>query len=404
MPSRLLVSCPDRPGIVAAVSGFLAENGANIVHADQHTTHADRRFFLRVEFDPGPLLSLWREGSAEGGDAKKHEEPGGVASQVEGVGGGESDLNARRSTLHPLFVPVARAFEMEARFIDPARRKRMAVFVSKEDHCLLELLLHQRAGDLEAEIAMVVSNHPDLAPLVATYGVPFHHVPMADKAQGEAAQMRLVAGLDLIVLAKYMQIVSPVLLREWAGRVVNIHHSFLPAFVGARPYHQAHRRGVKLIGATAHYVTEELDAGADHRAGRPPRRSPRRSAGAPPPRAASRARRPRSGRGVALRGPGDDPRRTHRRLRVVSLVASGADSRTPQSWRPQRATGIRGWARTRAKRAKVEKYLSTPEGSKTREGAHIRPDPGGVAPLGGGSGLATETKHNRKGRPAPALG
>lgn len=229
---RLLVSCADRPGIVAAVSGFLADHGANIVHADQHTTHVDRRFFLRVEFDGPPNLAA-------------------------------------------TFSPVATRFGMEARFVDPSRPKRIAVFVSKEDHCLLDLLLHQRAGDLEAEIAVVVSNHPDLAPVVAAYDVPFYHVPMADKATGERRQMELVEGLDLIVLAKYMQIVSPVLLTAWEGRVMNIHHSFLPAFVGARPYHQAHRRGVKLIGATAHYVTEELDAGpiieqdvrrVDHRA------------------------------------------------------------------------------------------------------------------------------------------
>ncbi len=249
MPSfRLLVSCPDRPGIVAAVSGFLAERGANIVHADQHTTHADRRFFLRVEFDQDPL-SEWL-----------------------GLGRGQGEGLERMAEA---FAPIAEAFDMDARFVDPARRKRIAVFVSKEDHCLLELLLHQRAGDLEAEIALVASNHPDLAPVVAPYGVPFHHVPMGDKAEGERRQRELTDGLDLIVLAKYMQIVSPAFLEEWAGRIVNIHHSFLPAFVGARPYHQAHERGVKLIGATAHYVTEELDAGpiieqdvrrVDHRA------------------------------------------------------------------------------------------------------------------------------------------
>lgn len=249
MPSqRLLVSCPDRPGIVAAVSGFLAEHGANIVHADQHTTHADRRFFLRVEFDSDsePLSLLGERGRGEG-----------------------------LSALEEAFAPIADTFAMDARFIDPSKRKRIAVFVSKEDHCLLELLLHQRAGDLEAEIALVLGNHPELAAVVEPYGVPFHHVPMTDKQEGERRQMELVEGLDLIVLAKYMQIVTPTLLAEWAGRIVNIHHSFLPAFVGARPYHQAHQRGVKLIGATAHYVTEELDAGpiieqdvrrVDHRA------------------------------------------------------------------------------------------------------------------------------------------
>ena len=245
---RLLVSCPDRPGIVAAVSGFLAEQGANIVHADQHTTHADRRFFLRIEFD---LSGEW------------------------GVGSGESALPTPHSELDARFRPIAGTFAMDARFVDPSRRKRLALFVSKEDHCLLELLLHQRAGDLEADFACVVGNHPDLASVVAPYGVPFHHVPMADKAEGERRQRELVADVDLIVLAKYMQIVSAEFLRDWQGRIVNIHHSFLPAFVGARPYHQAHQRGVKLIGATAHFVTEELDAGpiieqdvrrVDHRA------------------------------------------------------------------------------------------------------------------------------------------
>lgn len=232
MPSRLLVSCPDQPGIVAAVSGFLADQEANIVHADQHTTHADRRFFLRVEFD-GP------------------------------------------SGLEAALAPVADRFGMDVRFVKPESRKRIAIFVSKEDHCLLELLLHQRAGDLEAEIALVVGNHPDLATVVEPYGVPFHHVPMDDRDAGELRQLELTEGLDLIVLAKYMQIVTPLLLGPWAGRIINIHHSFLPAFVGARPYHQAHQRGVKLIGATAHYVTQELDAGpiieqdvrrVDHRA------------------------------------------------------------------------------------------------------------------------------------------
>ena len=252
MPSRLLVSCPDQRGIVAAVSGFLAEQGANIVHADQHTTHADHFFFLRVEFDlgtPSSSGSSWRGGRGER-----------PSSLVE---------------LEEAFAPAAERFGMEARFVKPDSRKRIAIFVSKEDHCLLELLLHQRAGDLEAEIALVVGNHPDLAPVVESYGVPFHHVSMEDKEAGERRQLELTQGLDLIVLAKYMQIVTPRLLESWAGRIINIHHSFLPAFVGARPYHQAHQRGVKLIGATAHYVTQELDAGpiieqdvrrVDHRA------------------------------------------------------------------------------------------------------------------------------------------
>jgi formyltetrahydrofolate deformylase len=235
---RLVVSCPDRTGIVAAVSDFLFRQGANLVHSDQHSTHdSPARFFMRVEF--------------------------------EGV---DADLLARE------FAPLADKFCMEARFIPDDRKKRLAIFVSREDHCLQELLWQIRSGDLFAEAAMIIGNHEDLRPIAESFGIPFHHVPFdaSSKKVAEAKQKALIAdGIDAIVLARYMQILSADFLTEWQGRVINIHHSFLPAFAGAKPYHQAYDRGVKLIGATAHYVTAELDAGpiieqdvqrVDHRA------------------------------------------------------------------------------------------------------------------------------------------
>ncbi|CAN5715039.1 formyltetrahydrofolate deformylase [soil metagenome] len=223
MPGRLLVSCPDKPGIVAAVSRFLFEQGANLVHADQHTTQdAPRRFFLRVEFE-----------------------------------------NVPAEALATAFEPVAESFAMEARFIEVERRKKIAVLVSKEDHCLRELLWEIESGDIEADVRCVIGNHPTMQKISEAHGSPFHHVPVTPetKEEAEARQTELCEGADLVVLARYMQIVSPGFLQKWPNRVINIHHSFLPAFVGANPYRQAFQRGVKLIGATAHYVTTELDAG-----------------------------------------------------------------------------------------------------------------------------------------------
>lgn len=223
MPGRLLVSCPDRPGIVAAVSRFLFEQGANLVHADQHTTHDDpRRFFFRVEFEGIPA-----------------------------------------ETLAVAFQPVAQEFDMEARFVDAERRKRIVLLVSKEEHCLRELLWEIEAGDIEADVQGVIGNHATMRPLAESHGTAFHYVPVTSetKVEAETRQLEICAGADLIVLARYMQIVSPGFLEAWPNRVINIHHSFLPAFVGANPYRQAFQRGVKLIGATAHYVTSELDAG-----------------------------------------------------------------------------------------------------------------------------------------------
>lgn len=225
---RLLISCPDGPGIVAAVSDFLFRRGANIIHSSQHSTApVGGRFFMRVVFDlPGFATD---------------------SAKVEAA-----------------FGEIADRFHMEWRIEHAARRKRLAIFVSKQDHCLLELLWQWRAGDLYADIAMVVSNHADAGEAARSLGIPFHHVPVLTGAKDEAErrQLALLEGqVDLIVLARYMQILSSDFCREWPQRIINIHHSFLPAFVGARPYEQALRAGVKLIGATAHYVTEELDAG-----------------------------------------------------------------------------------------------------------------------------------------------
>jgi formyltetrahydrofolate deformylase len=214
--------------VVAAVSEFLFRQGANLVDSNQHTTDpAAGEFFLRVEFDLPELAS-------------------------------------RLTKLEQDFAALAQKFAMEFRFAIEERRKNIAVFVSKQDHCLVELLWQWKAGDLKANIAKVVSNHPDLAAQVAPYGVPFHHVPVTPetKGQDEARAIELLGqDTDLVVLARYMQIVTPAFIARYPSRMINIHHSFLPAFVGANPYAKAYERGVKLIGATAHYVTAELDAG-----------------------------------------------------------------------------------------------------------------------------------------------
>ncbi len=226
--ARMLISCPDKAGIVAAVSQFLYEQGANIVQSDQYTMDPEGgMFFMRIEFDL-------------------------------------QELEQRLPSLQEDFTRVADRFSMRWSIFRAARRKRIAVFVSKEDHCLLELLWQWQAGDLDAEISMVISNHEDMRGIVESFGIPFHYVPVTPDTKAEAEQKRreLTAGkIDLIVLARYMQIVSPKFIEQYHNRIINIHHSFLPAFVGGKPYQQAYNRGVKLIGATAHYVTEELDGG-----------------------------------------------------------------------------------------------------------------------------------------------
>ncbi|MDQ8736016.1 formyltetrahydrofolate deformylase [Paenibacillus sp. LHD-38] len=226
--ARMLISCPDRSGIVAAVSHFLYEHGANIVQSDQYTMDPEGgMFFIRFEFDL-------------------------------------NDLEKELPVLVEDFARVADRFDMKWHTFRASRKKRLAVFVSKEDHCLLELLWQWKAGDLDADISMVISNHPDMRELVESFGIAYHHIPVtaATKAEAERKQLEVVADkADIVVLARYMQIISPKFIEQFPNRIINIHHSFLPAFVGGKPYAQAYTRGVKIIGATAHYVTEELDGG-----------------------------------------------------------------------------------------------------------------------------------------------
>ncbi|HEU4736192.1 MAG TPA: formyltetrahydrofolate deformylase, partial [Solirubrobacterales bacterium] len=216
--TRLLLACPDRPGLIAAVSGFLAAAGLNIIDADQHSSN-EGRFFMRMAFD-----------------AVVAGERGEVYERFE--------------------AEIANRFEMDYRFAQSNEPKRLAIMVSREDHCLSDLLWRWRSGELGAEIVAVVSNHAEHERQVSSLGLPFHHVPVEPgaKEQAEARMLELLGGIDLLVLARYMQILSADFLGRLEAPAINIHHSFLPAFVGADPYRRAHERGVKLIGATAHYV------------------------------------------------------------------------------------------------------------------------------------------------------
>jgi len=223
----LLLSCRDRPGIVATVADFVWRHGGNIVDAEQHTDRTDGMFFQRVEFE------------------------------LEGFA-------FERAGILDAFAPVAAQFDMHVELGFSDERPRVAVLVSKAPHCLVDLLSRWHSGELHADIALVASNHPDHAELSEFFGVPYHHVPVGDDpaAQDRAMHELLAAeGIDLVVLARYMRILSPSFVQAWPRRIINIHHSFLPAFIGAQPYRQAHERGVKIIGATAHYVTESLDEG-----------------------------------------------------------------------------------------------------------------------------------------------
>ncbi len=239
--ARLLVGCGDRPGIVAAVSGFLFERGANIVSSHQYSSDpSGGRFFLRTEF-------FLPESEAPGPS-----------------GGAEAQAGGRERLETDFERDVAARFGMdwEMRWWD--HRPRIAILVSRHDHCLFDLLWRWRRGELDAEIVAVISNHPDLEDETVAAGVPFHHVPVeqGDKEHAEKAMLALLQGsADLLVLARYMQILSGEFLRGVGMPAINIHHSFLPAFAGADPYRRARERGVKLIGATAHYVTEQLDDG-----------------------------------------------------------------------------------------------------------------------------------------------
>lgn len=222
----LTLSCPDRVGIVAAVSGFFSRHGGWIVEASYHADTQTGRFFMRQE-----ILA--------------------------------DSLPFDAAGLRAQFAEVAQQFDMEWQLSDSAQKMRVVILVSKQDHCLNDLLHRWRSGELEVDIPCVISNHEDLRSFVEWHGIPYHHVAMADK---DAAFDQIAALFEqyqgnTLVLARFMQILPPALCRRYAGRVINIHHSFLPSFAGAKPYHQAYERGVKLIGATCHYVTEELDDG-----------------------------------------------------------------------------------------------------------------------------------------------
>jgi formyltetrahydrofolate deformylase len=224
----LLLQCPDRPGIVAAVGAFVAEHGGNVIEADQHSDPAAGLFLQRVEF--------------------------------------EADTTLR--DLHDAFAPIAHIFAMDWSLRDLGALPRVAVLASRQGHCLADLLVRNALGELPGALVLVASNHNTHGPLVARFDIPFRHLAVVgDTPEDRAAQEQLLAALldetapDVVVLARYMRILPAWLVETWDGRMINIHHSFLPSFAGARPYAQAHERGVKVIGATAHYVTPDLDEG-----------------------------------------------------------------------------------------------------------------------------------------------
>ncbi len=226
--ATLLVSCPDRRGIVAALAQVLFGHGANILDSDQHSDVPAGHFFQRIRFDLAELLT-------------------------------------DRGTLERAIDEVANRFDMKVKLGYESSLKRVAIFVSKYDHCLVDLLHRHRAGELRCEIPLIISNHPDLEPLARHFEIPFHVYPVTKetKAEQESKELELLERerVDLVVMARYMQILTAAFTERYPLRIINIHHSFLPAFIGGKPYHQAYQRGVKLIGATAHYATASLDEG-----------------------------------------------------------------------------------------------------------------------------------------------
>ncbi len=227
--ARLLVKCPDKPGIVSIVSTFLFKHNANIIESNQYSSDPENgTFFIRIEFHC-------------------------------------DNLKDKQTMMENDFEQIARDFDMDYKFFYLNSRQRSAIFCSKELHCLLELLWEWQNGDLETEIALVISNHENARTIVESYGIPFYYLPANKeiRKEVEAEQIKLLEEyqVDLLILARYMQILTPDFVDHFENRIINIHHSFLPAFIGANPYERAHRRGVKLIGATSHYVTNELDEG-----------------------------------------------------------------------------------------------------------------------------------------------
>lgn len=224
----LLIDCPDRRGLVASIAQFLYSHGANILHADQHQDNEAARFFMRIEW------------SLEGFDLQE-------------------------AVFRQEFGRIAQEFNMQWRVAWRGARLRIAVFVSRYQHCLIDLLHRHQIGELAGDVALIISNHRDAEPLASFYGIPFRDFPITagNKAEVEKQEIELLEEnqIDLIVLARYMQVLSPHFVTRFPEQIINVHHSFLPAFTGAKPYHAAFERGVKLIGATSHYVTEELDEG-----------------------------------------------------------------------------------------------------------------------------------------------
>ncbi len=229
MKITLLIHCPDQSGIIHAVTGFIHQRGGNIVYLDQHVDQEAGVFFMRLEseFEANSL---------------------------------EFDLLDQEFK-----QKLALGYKMAYQIYSGEERPKMALFVSKYNHCLYDLLSRFHSGELEVEIPFILSNHRDLEPIAAQFDIPFHHIPINKDIREEAEQRQLELllsnDIDFIVLARYMQIVSPAIIDHFTNKIINIHHSFLPAFAGAKPYHAAFKRGVKIIGATSHYVTEELDAG-----------------------------------------------------------------------------------------------------------------------------------------------
>ncbi len=227
--AKLLLHCPDRPGILAEVTNFITVNKGNIIYLDQWVDREENQFFMRIEW------------------------------QLQG-------FMIPQDKVHDYFFTLyAQKYDMEFSLYFSDRRPKMAIFVSKMSHCLFDLLSRYTAGEWEVEIPLIISNHPDLQHVADRFGIPFHLFPITkqNKLEQEQKEMELLKehDVDFIVLARYMQVVSQQMIDAYENRIINIHHSFLPAFAGARPYHQAHQRGVKIIGATSHYVTADLDAG-----------------------------------------------------------------------------------------------------------------------------------------------
>ena len=225
--ATILLSCPDQQGLVAKIANFIYSNGGNIIHADQHTDFASGIFLTRIEW------------------------------QLEG-------FNLPRDVINPAFGAIAKPLNANWQLHFSDKIPRIAIWVTKQDHCLLDLLWRWQAKEMAVEIPLIISNHTDLKPLADQFGIDFHHIPITkdNKKEGESQQLEILKQnqIDLVVLAKYMQILSSDFVAQFKN-IINIHHSFLPAFPGANPYQRAYKRGVKIIGATAHYVTEDLDEG-----------------------------------------------------------------------------------------------------------------------------------------------